>query len=296
MLRPSSQLPYLARFDRATVLATALFFIKRKAKTADVSSETPAPLSAAFKYEKLGRTVRYDGPVQLGVNDLRAIQGLLAIATAAGVGRLGTGGAIVNAVEGVWEELVRACGVQSKTKTDTATRRKATGGKRTKLLQLSVQRLCSVRVQCSDRPGEENLVSFLKDYDGKDGFKVSFCSELLNALGAGARGTHYLKIDMEEARQLKSEAARLLHFRLANVNEGSYREFTSVELESMIWGPEPPRTEAIRKHRRRLFNQAIKEIRTLPGWSFDSVSTHRGSWEWRVKRRKSRFEGAVRKV
>lgn len=281
----STLTPFVARFDRATVLASGLFVSLDK-RERRVPEEGPA-LQVTFVYQKLKRTVSFEGPEQLGVSDLRVLQGLMAMATAAGLGRLAAGTAGSAVLAGGWQELVRACGVRSKGGETVEPR--TTSGRRSEQLQKSLQRLASVRVTASDRPGEiEPLVSIDPSCDTREGFRVGFCTELTGALGAGSNGKQYLKVDMVEARELRADAARLLHFRLSNVNEGTSREFTQAEMEYMIWGADEAATDAIRKHRRRLLAQAVVALGALKGWNVQAVQGAKGAWVWRVSRPRSR--------
>ena len=290
-------LPFVARFDRATVLAQNLFVsLDRQKRQVPGEAEEGAGLRATFVYQQLKRSVSFNGPHRLGVSDLRVLQGLLAMATAAGVGRREPNSAVTKIVEGSWQELVRACGVKSKASVATGKRGPSSGG-RSGYVQESVGRLSGIEVTCSDRPGEvEQLVNVDLTCDTKHGFRIGLSTELLEALGAGKNGKQYLKVNMDEVRQLQLDAARLLHFRLSNVNEGTSREYTQEEMESMIWGTDVARTESIQKYRRRLFKQSIAALRALDGWGIESVQSSKGTWAWKVSRPKSRFAAARRMV
>ena len=286
----STLTPFVARFDRATVLAPGLFVSLDKRKPR-APGEGPA-LQVTFVFQKLKRTVSFEGPEQLGASDLRVLQGLMAMATAASLGRVAASSAVL---AGGWQELVRACGVRSKAGETIEPR--STSGRRSEQLQKSLQRLASVRVTASDRAdGGEPLVSTDPSCDTRDGFRVSFCAELMGALGAGSNGKQYLTVDMVEARELRADAARLLHFRLANVNAGSSREFTQAEMEHMIWGADEADTDAIRKHRRRLLAQAVAAVGALKGWNVQAVQGAKGAWVWRVSRPKVRGAPEKRKT
>lgn len=293
----STMLPFVARFDRATVLAQDLFVsLDRQKRSVSDEAEGSAGLRAIFVYQQLDRTVSFEGPDRLGVGDLRVLQGLLAMATAAGVGRQEANVAVTRVVEGSWQELVRTCGVRTRTPAVSGKRVPTSGG-RSGYLQKSLGRLSSVKVRCSDRPDEvEQFLTLDPACDTKDGFRVSLSTELLGALGAGKNGKQYLKVVMEEARLLELDVARLLHFRLSNVNEGTVREYTQAEVEAMIWGTEAARTEAIRKNRRQMFKKAIAAVGALPGWRLEAVPSTRGTWTWRVTRPKSRWEDVRRKT
>lgn len=289
--------PFVARFDRATVLAAGLFVSldKRKRQVPGEEEEQVARLQVAFHYKQLKRTVNYEGPESLGVSDLRVLQGVMAMATAAGVGRHDASTVGAKVLEGGWQALVRACGVRSKAGESVEPR--STSGRRSEQLQQSLRRLSCVRVTASDRAGPgEPLVSMDTSFDTKRGFRVGFCTELLDALGAGRNGKQYLKVNMLEARSLRADVARLLHFRLSNVNEGTFKEFPQAEMERMIWGDVEASTEAIRKHRKRLFTQAKDELAALEGWSVIQVQGSSGSWAWKVSRPKSQSAVLKRKA
>ncbi|RRS01088.1 hypothetical protein EIP75_22100 [Aquabacterium soli] len=289
----STLTPFVARFDRATVLAPGLFVSLDKRKRRGPGEGSA--LQVTFVYQKLKRTVSFSGPEQLGVSDLRVLQGLMSMATAAGMGRLAAGSADLAVLKGGWQELVRACGVRSKAGETVEPR--STSGRRSEQLQKSLQRLASVRVTASDRAdGGEPLVSADRSCDTRQGFRVSFCAELMGALGAGSNGKQYLKVDMVEARELRADVARLLHFRLSNVNEGTSREFTQGDMEHMIWGADEADTDAIRKHRRRLLAQAVAAVGALEGWKVQAVQGARGTWVWRVSRAKPRGASEKRKT
>lgn len=288
--------PFVARFDRATVLAKGLFVSldKRKRQAPGDDEDNLSGLQVTFQFEQLKRTVHYEGPVQLTVSDLRVMQGVMAMATAAGVGRHDASTTGDEVLEGSWQALVRACGVRS-TAGESGKARTTSGG-RSGQLQKTLRRLSCVQVTASDRAGNiEPLISMDPDWNTKDGFKVGFCTELLDALGAGRNGKQYLKVNMIEARSLGTDAARLLHFRLSNVNEGTSREFSQLEMERMIW-PDDADTEAKRKHRKRLFTKAKDAVAALEGWNVIPVQGSKGAWAWEVSRPKASGAAAKRKT
>lgn len=88
----------------------------------------------------------------------------------------------------------------------------------------------------------------------------------LNPLIASAvMGGRHVRIDMDEVRALKTDAARLIHQRLcAWINPGASSKIERNKLISYVW-PYPASPAAQRK-RRVIIKRAIKELGTLPAW------------------------------
>ncbi|MCU6496901.1 hypothetical protein LPN04_03740 [Rugamonas sp. A1-17] len=89
-------------------------------------------------------------------------------------------------------------------------------------------------------------------------------NSILTAAVHGGRGT-YIRLDLPEARQLHSDAARLLHHRLHWVNAGTTREVSLDKMIGYVWSAEDVSASAQRT-RRQVLRGSLDELTSI-GWS-----------------------------
>lgn len=264
-------LPPLAKLDAASVLVLGLF--SRFDRSAPATEER-----LEFK-----KTLR-DGDLELtvscgrrlGDSDQRVLRGLVALATdqyaALAADRL-YGRAPVDdpslkvRVKVTLERLAQAAGFGS-----------PGAGPTNKVLRDSLRRLADVKLRWVSAAGgeaelEEMLITNEGAPTGHKGVNVTFNSRLQAAILASRPGEQYIKLGMDEARALQSPISRLLHHRLAHMNESTSTDHGVVTLERYVWPLESSNRHAVLDRRRHLY-RAMEELRTV-GWRFD-VSAHPG--------------------
>ena len=116
--------------------------------------------------------------------------------------------------------------------------------------------------QSSKEHAAGHLLSKLSSATGGT-LEVELCPVLAAAV-LGGRG-HYLRVDLTEVRQLKTDPARLLHHRLHWINPGQKGSIGMDKLVGYVW-PEPANAATQRKRHERVRN-ALIEMSAL-GWSF----------------------------
>lgn len=84
-------------------------------------------------------------------------------------------------------------------------------------------------------------------------------------LAAAVMGGRHIRIDMDEVRALRTDPARLIHQRLcAWIDQGGDGRVDWVKLASYVW-PYDCSSPALRK-RRGALRKALREINSLPAW------------------------------
>lgn len=260
-----------ARYDSAHCLAPGLF---RSLKRGDRKK-----LKLDVKYVRDRERIEFSGPEPLGTDDLRVMQGLIALAAVCGSNGSGIqlrpeptseGGkqlrtllntehdaVSMNAVvvKGSFRQLAREIGY-----TDIDDSR---------TIRECLERLWKVSV-IVERDGQRMGFRILSSYasDDADGrLFVALNPRLANAIiGSG----HFLRIDMEEVRALRSDAARLIHQRLHFVDAGKSHRFTLDTLCGYVW-PDEANKEAMKK-RRQTCRKALEELRALR-WNVAEYAT-----------------------
>jgi hypothetical protein len=276
-----------ARHDPAHCLAPGLFqsFKRgdRKKLKLDITYDFNAETSLRFR-----------GYEPLGADDLRLLQGILALA--------GTTKATIPLSQPenkAAKQLVLFLEPKDNALQEHAVALRTTiqrlmaeigyktdGGEARKDVIESLDRLSNVtmRVVQKTKTGSIHLLSYFMDEITGD-LIVAANPRLTQAI----MGDHsYTHIDMREVRALSSDAARILHQRLcAIVTPGKQKSFNLDTLISYVW-PEPAAGGNLRKRRFRLQN-AISEIEKTGGWLFTVAK----SGAYQVSRRSIGYDPAV---
>lgn len=267
----TKQLVIQARHDPAHVLAEGLFqSLKRgdrKGKNLDI------------KYEYGDVKLRFAGAWLLGTDDLRVLQGVVAMAT--------NDQRIVNLDDpntDTGKQLVLLLEPRNQAKEQAAAIRttlqrlmreigyKTDGGKNRGQVLESLRRLANVTtyVQNGDKEASSHLLSYF--VDKATGELVIACNPRLTKAIVGHQFT---LIDMREVRAIKTGPARLLHQRLsAVVDPGKNRPIYIKTLMSYIWPKalKEGSSSALRE-RRRTLKAAVEELRATGGWNFMEKGT-----------------------
>jgi len=248
------------RHDRSHCLAPGLFRSlkkgERKKQKLDVS------------YSHGSEVVRFIGFEPLGADDLRLLQGIVALSGPEGVLLTPTPSAespktlrrlleITGGVEPVNALMVTAHVGRLLVETGMTD-----GGKNIKILKASLVRLSNVTVIASrgEKLASFRLLSFY--FDGLSGqLHVALNPRLADAVV----GSQHARIELSEVRKLKSDAARLIHQRLCGfVNHGKSHRVNLDSLCGYVW-PEESGSEAGIRQRRSRVRKALREI-VACGW------------------------------
>ncbi|WP_079416129.1 replication protein C, IncQ-type [Thiomonas intermedia] len=268
------------RHDPAHCLAPGLF---RSLKKGD-RSRLKLDVSYTFGDDSL----RFWGPEPLGADDLRVLQGLIAMAsTTNGFGmilssstesELGqqlrrdlelAGDAVEqNAMvaQGSFRQLARELGYADD------------GGSQFKSIRKCIERLYAVSIIVERdgrrRKGHRVLASYESDAGDKNNaggqLFVAINPRLAEALVGERR---HVRISMAEVRALKSDAARLIHQRLCGWIDGEAGKSGRVELDTLcsyVW-PDATKNAHTTKTRRAKVRQALAELSDL-GWTINEYA------------------------
>jgi Replication protein C (RepC) len=251
-----------ARHDRAHCLA-GLFRSLQK------GDRKKLKLDITYSYGKK-EEVRFIGFEPLGVDDMRVLQGIVALA--------GPGGIILSdqpktnmgqQLRLLLEPKLAAIKDDALVVTETLYRLMAEigytndGGEKRKQITESLLRLSNVTIiaRKGSRIGSFHLLSYAFDeLDGK--LFVALNPRIAEAILGNRPHT---RIDMNEVRKLQSDPARLLHQRLcATVDPGKQQHFYLDTLTEYIW-PDPAEGSKLRE-RRSTARKALSEIQATGGW------------------------------
>ncbi|HEX7854839.1 MAG TPA: replication protein C, IncQ-type [Sphingobium sp.] len=235
-------------------------------------------------------SIRFWGPEPLGCDDLRVLQGLIAMTSISGTKSRGSRGIILrdsasteegqqlrlsldlkwDAIEkdalvarGSFRHLAREIGYA------------LDGGSQFKAIRECIERLWAVSV-IVERSGKRQGFRILADYasDRSDGKLFVAINPRLAEAVMGDRP--HTRIEMNEIRALKTDAARLIHQRLCGwIDPGKTGR---VELDTIcryVWPDKSTNANTI-KSRRQTAHKALAELSVL-GWKFHQYAS--GKWE-----------------
>lgn len=160
------------------------------------------------------------------------------------------------------------------------------GGSQRRTLRESISRLSNVSVSAK-HPGFDATYHLLGGYglDTKTGEVLVGLNPSVTAAVLGKTG--FLRIDIAEIRQLKSEAARLLHSRLHWINQGDSRVIGIDKLCGYVYA-DTPATAGTERKRKHDVRKALLELLPLK-WGVNEVSPG----AYRICRPPARFSGGV---
>jgi len=230
--------------------------------------------------------IRFWGPEPLGGDDLRVLQGLIALAAISGA----KGRGIVLSKDSAFEagQQLRLSldlkwdAIEKNTLIAKGSFRQLArelgyaddGGSQFKTIRASIERLWAVSV-IVERDGKRQGFRILSDYasDEKDGKLFIALNPRLAEAVVGERP--HSRLCMTEIRGLKTDPARLMHQRLCGwIDPGKSGRVELDTLCGYVW-PEEASPDALRK-RRQIARRALDELATV-GWTLDEYA--RGKWE-----------------
>lgn len=263
-----------ARHDRAHVLAPGLF------RSLGPGDRKRLKLDVVYDFGD-GERLEFGGKEPLGVLEMRVLQGLVAMS--------GRDGLILEDHDNVSPaggqlmlELFEPDPVVQAAKLKPASlvirdslRRLAReigmgeGGENLKLIRESIERMFGVTIFVQTgkrRLGMRMLAAYASD-EGTGDLYVALNPRIASAI-MGA--TPYARIDLDEARGLDSDPARLIHQRLCGwIDPGKSREAGIDKLAEYTW-PDPPASEAAKRKRWSRVRKAVQEIAVV-GWRVEEV-------------------------
>ena len=262
-----------ARHDPAHCLAPGLF---RSLKRGERKK-----LKLDITYEFGKDRIRFWGPEPLGADDMRILQGLVAMAAIAGEGGRGimlhpeprteagqqlrllldtkfdamAKDAMV--VKGSYRQLAKEIGYA-----DTE------GGAAFKAIRECIERMWAVSI-IVERDGRRQGFRILSDYASDDADGRLFVALNPRLADAIVGNNQHLRIEMDEVRRLSSDPARLIHQRLHWINPGSTQSVTLDTLCGYVW-PNEASPNAM-KQRRMVARNALAEL-TVIGWKVEEYA------------------------
>ncbi|WP_119024878.1 replication protein C, IncQ-type [Salmonella enterica] len=262
MAKPKHDLSH-ARHDPAHCLAPGLFRALKRGE------RKHSKLDVIYDYGD-GKRIEFSGPEPLGADDLRILQGLVAMAGPSGLvlepEPETPGGqqlrlflepkweavkADAMVVKGSYRALAREVGYQE-------------GGDQFRAIRECIERLWKVSIIAQNgrkRQGFRLLSEYASD-DAEGRLYVALNPLIAQAVMGGGQ---HVRISMDEVRALESEAARLLHQRLCGwIDPGKTGKASIDTLCGYVW-PSEASPSAMRKRRQRV-REALPELEAL-GWS-----------------------------
>ena len=220
-------------------------------------------------------SIRFWGPEPLGADDLRVLQGLVAMAATAGDAGRGiilstdtqsdAGQQLRRVLDLKWDAVEKDAMVAKGSLRELAKELgySGDGGSRFAMIRECIERLwaVSITVTCD---GKRQGFRILSEYasDEKQGRLFVALNPRLAEAVVGERS--HIRLEMSEIRALKSDATRLIHQRLcAWINPGRSGR---IELDTLCGYAWPtPAIENVMKQRRRVAKNALVELSNL-GW------------------------------
>jgi hypothetical protein len=233
-------------------------------------------------YEFGKDSIRFWGPEPLGADDMRILQGLVAMASISGEDGRGillhpeprteagqqlrllletkfdAQAADAMVVKGSYRQLAKEIGYVD-----------VDGGAAFKAIRDCIERLWAVSV-IVERNGKRQGFRILSEYasDDSDGrLFVALNPRLADAIMGSAQ---HLRIEMDEVRQLSTDPARLMHQRLHWINAGATERVTLDTLCGYIW-PEPADNPNTIKTRKQTARKALAELAGI-SWKSDEYA------------------------
>ncbi|CAB1371006.1 replication protein C, IncQ-type [Denitratisoma oestradiolicum] len=259
-----------ARHDPAHCLAPGLF---RSLKRGDRKR-----LKLSVVYQSGSDRIEFSGPEPLGADDLRVLQGLVAMAAVCGT----EGGGIVLPPTPATHEgkaLRRLLEAESDAADQDALVVK--GSFRQLAREIGYSDIEDARQlrECIERLWK---VSIIVEREGRRmGFRILSCyasdsasGQLLVALNPRLTESilgdrQYFRIDLAEVRALKSDPARLMHQRLHWINAGQRKGVMLDTLCSYVW-PDQANPDTMKK-RRQVARKALAELSDI-GWGVEEYA------------------------
>lgn len=251
-----------ARHDPAHCLAPGLF---RSLKRGERKTHK---LDVIYEFGD-GQRIEFSGPEPLGADDLRVLQGLVALAGPCGLvlspePKTEGGQQLRLFLEPKWDAVQHDALFVKGSYRGLAKEIGYADIENSRPIRDCIERLWKVSIIAhfgNKRQGYRLLAEYASD-DADGRLYVALNPRITQAIMGNAQHT---RISMDEVRALRSDVARLLHQRLCGwINSGEARRATVETLCSYVW-LEGASTEAMKKRRQRV-RTALDELRDL-GWT-----------------------------
>lgn len=274
---PKYELSY-ARHAPTHCLAPGLFRCLQKGE------RKRCKLDVVYDYGD-GKRIEFSGPEPLGADDLRILQGLIALAGPAGVllraeSTSVDGQRLWSSLEPKWDARDQEAMIVAGSYRMLALEVGYADIDDTRPIRECIERLWKVSV-IAQHGGRRQGFRLLSEYANEQ--KSGRLYVALNPLITSAvMGEKHTRIDMAEVRRLKSGHARLLHQRLCGwIDAGRSGQISLETLSSYLW-PERAANDRTNRFRRMSARKGLVELIDL-GWLVDEYAKDK----WRVTRPKS---------
>lgn len=244
------------------------------------SGQQRMALDVRYSMGDSGTIFHFQGPEQLGVMDLRVLQGLAALASLqrhkAGVKQVFRDGWTLRSDLQLKQDAAKDRIVAIRFQVSLLARTigyARPSGRMIMLLQQSITRLCAidVRVSGAERNASYRLAAFR--HDEATGQFIVGLSPCLTAPLFEKHG--YLRVSMDEVRKLSSDAAHLIHSRLHWINQGASKVVKLSTLCDYVYGNASAATDAIRQ-RHATTRNALEDL-TNVGWNSHKAKADTGA-------------------
>jgi hypothetical protein len=259
------------RHDPAHCLAPGLF---RSLKRGD---RKRLKLDVTYQYGK-DTSIRFWGPEPLGADDMRILQGLVAMAAVSGDGGRGillhpeprteAGQQLRLLLETKFDAIAQDAMVAKGSYRQLAKEVGYADIEDSRPIRDCIERLWAVSVIVESK-GKRQGFRILSEYASDDvegRLFVALNPRLADAIMGNAQHLH---IDLYEVRRLSSDPARLVHQRLHWINAGTAQNVTLDTLCGYVW-PDEATPEAMKK-RRQTVRRALAELVSI-NWTVDEYA------------------------
>jgi len=223
-----------------------------------------------------GKRVEFKGPEPLGADDLRILQGLVALAGPSGLvlrsePKTEAGWQLRRSLKPKWEAIKENAIVVKGSYRALAREIGYANPEDTKPIRDCIERLWTVSIIVQE--GKRRMgFHLLSEYAGDEQSGKLYVA--LNPLIARAvMGGRFSYIDMDEVRALKSDQARLIHQRLCGwISPGESGRVKLDTLCGYVW-PSDAKPEAMKKRRQRVW-KVLPELEAL-GWTINEYAKNK---------------------
>lgn len=262
-----------ARHDATHCLAPGLF------RSLQRGERKRSKLDVVYHYGE-GNRIEFSGPEPLGADDLRILQGLVAIGGPVGLvlspePHTEAGQRLRLSLDPKWEAVHQNAMVVKGSYRGLAREIGYANPNDTKPIRECIERLWKVSIIVQSA-GKRQGFRLLSEYSSEEREGKLYVA--LNPLIAHAvmGGGHHVRINMEEVRALKTDAARLIHQRLCGwINPGKSGKVEMDTLCGYVWPDKSINTNTI-KTRKQTTKKALSEL-TSVGWTLREYAKNK--WE-----------------
>jgi len=264
-----------ARHDPVHCLAPGLFRSLKKGE------RKHSKLDVVYDYGN-GKRIEFSGPEPLGADDLRILQGLVAMAGPSGLvlspdPQTEAGRQLRLFLEPKWEAIQQDAMVVRGSYGALASEVGYANKKDTERVRECIERLWKVSIIAQNGRQRQGF-RLLSEYasDEQNGRLYVALNPLIARAIMGGPHVQHIRIDMAEVRKLKTDPARLFHQRLCGwIDPGKSGRVELGTLCSYVWPDGATNPNTIKK-RRQTARKALAELVAV-GWKLDEYA--KGKWE-----------------